>query len=206
MLTEPVEFREWSPAAVRLLKGVIDADDGAIWSLVVSNVSQLEAYFGRLGLRLVIDQSEGLAYLRQYTDEEGPEGYDALPRLFHSTRLSYGQTLLCVLLRDEFRRFEEEDLHNGRCVIDEQELFDQWKAFHPTDADEVKIRRDLVATLRKLEAIGFVRPFGDTPAAWEVRRVLKARLPAAELENLREQLLAAVARRQPQDGRPSEDE
>jgi len=46
------------------------------------------------------------------TEGECTVGYDALPRLFRSTRLSYGQTLLCVLLRDEFRRFEDEETRN----------------------------------------------------------------------------------------------
>lgn len=188
------EFRDWSVAAVGLLKGAVDTDDGRVWDLVLSNTSSLEGYFARLGLRLVVDESEGLAYLRQLTDEEMPDGYDVLPKLFRSTRLSYGQTLLCVLLRDEFRRFEEEETHNERCVVGEGELFDQWKAFFPTQ-DEVRQSREMLAALRKLEAMGFVHSFSGQPPAWEIRRILKARLPADELEHLKDRLAAAVERR-----------
>jgi hypothetical protein len=46
--------------------------------------------------------------------------------VFRSLRLSYGQTVLCVLLRDELRRFEEEDLRNERCVIEEAPLLNLW--------------------------------------------------------------------------------
>lgn len=195
MRGELPEFREWSIPAVRLLQGVVDADDGRVWNLLLSNVSALEDYFTRLGLRLVVDESEGLAYLRQLAEDELPPAYDALPKLFRATRLSYGQTLLCVLLRDEFRRFEEEDTRNERCVIDEAELHERWKSFFPQHDDDLKHRRDLQAALRKLEELGFVKRFADDPASWEVRRVLKARLTVEQLEHLQRQLLAAAGRR-----------
>jgi hypothetical protein len=189
------EFRESSLAAVALLRGVVYADDSRVWNVLLSNVSWLESYFARLGLRLVVDESEGMAYLRQLTTEEAPAGYDALPKLFRTTRLGYGHTLLCVLLRDELRRYEEEDLRNERCVVEEAALLDQWRGFFPPQEDEVRQQKELVAALRRLEDIGFVRRFAEEPPAWEVRRILKARLPAGELEQLREQLASAAARR-----------
>jgi hypothetical protein len=189
------EFRDSSIPAVWLLKGVVYADDERVWNILLSNVSWLEGYFARLGLRLIVDESEGMAYLRQLTDEEAPDEYDTLPKLFRTTRLSYGQTLLCVLLRDELRRFEEEDLRNERCVMEETVLFDQWKAFFPSEADEVKQQKEMLAALRKLEDLGFVRKFSDEPPCWEIRRILKARLPAADLESLREQLATSVQKR-----------
>ena len=188
------EFRDSSIAAVWLLKGVVYADDQRVWNILLSNVSWLEAYFARLGLRLVIDESEGMAYLRQLTDEEASDGYDALPKLFRTTRLSYGQTLLCVLLRDELRRFEEEDLRNERCVVEQTILFEQWKSFFPSQADEVKQQKDMLASLRRLEDLGFVHSFSEEPPCWEIRRILKARVPAAELESLKEQLAASAER------------
>jgi len=188
------EFREWSIAAVWLLKGVVYPDDQRVWNILLSNVSGLETYFARIGLRLVVDESEGMAYLRQLTEEESSDGYDSLPRLFRSSRLSYGQTLLCVLLRDELRRFEEEDLRNERCVMEETALLDQWKVFFPAENDDVRQQRDLLAALRKLEDLGFVRRFSEQPPSWEIRRILKARLPVIELERLKSQLAAAVQR------------
>ncbi|MBI3861035.1 MAG: DUF4194 domain-containing protein [Planctomycetia bacterium] len=189
------DFRDWSIAAVRLLQGVVDTDDGRVWDVLMSNVSQLEGYFARLGLRLIVDEPEGLAYLRQLTEDEFPAGYDALPKLFRSTRLSYGQTLLCVLLRDEFRRFEDEETRNERCVVEESELFDQWNAYFPQQGDDVKLQRELLNALSKLEELGFVRRFGQEPPSWEVRRILKARLTADELERLQRLLQEAAGRR-----------
>lgn len=192
MRGELPEYREWSLPAIRLLQGVVEADDPRVWDLLLSNQSQLETYMARLGLRLVVDESEGLAYLRQLTADEASDGYDSLPRLFRATRLSHGQTLLCVLLRDALRRFEEEETRDERCVVDELELLDQWKAFFPRESDDVRQSRELRATLRKLEELGFVRRFGNDAQSWEVRRILKARLTAEELEQLRLRLLACA--------------
>jgi hypothetical protein len=187
------DFRDWGVAAVHLLQGVVEAEDGRAWDLVLSNRSQLEAYFCRIGLLLVIDESEGFAFLRQFLEAEMPDGYDALPKLFRSTRLGYGQTLVCVLLRDALRRFEEEEVHDERCVVNESDLLDLWKAFFPQQGDDVKQLRELQANLHKIEALGFVKKFGEEAGSWEVRRILKARLNADELEHLHRQLSTAAA-------------
>jgi hypothetical protein len=192
--TDLPEFREWGIAAVRLLQGVVCADDGPAWSLVLSWTTPLRDHFARLGLLLVVDEPEGLAYLRQLHDDELPDGYDRLPRLFRRTRLGYNETLLCVLLREELRRFEEEDLHNERCVVELATLFDQWRGLSAQD-DEVRARAELTSALARLEELGFVRKFGSEPPAWEIRRILKARLPVGELERLKDRLLNAQDRK-----------
>jgi hypothetical protein len=196
MPVELPEFREWSIAAVRLLQGVVDADEPHVWEIVLSSRAQLAAYFARLGLLLVVDEPEGLAYLRQLREDELPDGYDHLPRLFRRTRLGYDETVLCVLLREQLRRFEEEDLHNDRCVIEETALFERWRMFSAAQHDEVRARRDLGSALAKLEELGFVRRLAQESGAWEIRRILKARLPVAELEALKARMLAAVQTRQ----------
>ena len=189
------EFREWSIAAVHLLQGVVYEDSPRVWDVMLASRSQLENHFARLGLLLVVDEPEGLAYLRQLADDECPDGYDELPKLFRKTRLGYAPTLLSVLLREELRRFEEEDVQNERCVIETTELFDQWRGLFSSQEDEVRQQRELSASLGKLESLGFIRKFGDEPEAWEIRRILKARLPAAELENLKAQLTGAAKQR-----------
>ena len=192
MRSELPEFREWSIAAVHLLRGVVEAEDGRTWDILLSHRTALEGYFARLGLMLVVDEAEGFAYLRQFAEEHLPEGYAALPKLFRATRLSYAQTLLCVLLRDALRRFEEEEVCNERCVVEELDLLDSWKAFFPKQGDDVKQSGNLHSNFRKLEELGFVRPFGQEPGSWEVRRILKAKLNAEELEHLHRRLSAAV--------------
>ena len=185
------EFREMGIPAVRLMQGVLYAEDEPAWEILLSYESDLVDYFARVGLSVVIDRTEGLAYLRQFGDEERSGGYERLPRLFRRTPLGYDATLLCVLLREEYRRFEDEDLENERCVVDLDTLLDGWKSFFPTESDEVQLRKRLHAMLKKLEELKFVAKFESEDDEWEIRKILKARLPLEELELLRDRLLSA---------------
>ena len=188
------EFREWSVAAVRLLQGVAYHDDEVIWNQILNHRSTLETYFGRIGLQLIVDHPDGFAYLKQLTAEELPREYEGMPRLTRNTPLSYGASLLCVLLREELRRFEDEEVQNERCVIAAAELHEQWKMFFPPAGDDVKHRRDLDRHLRTLDELKFVRKVNENPEEWEIRRILKARVTAADLESLKEQFLTAARR------------
>ena len=189
-MTDFPEFRERGIAAVKLLKGVVYEDDEAAWSILLANESDLTDYFYQIGLSLIIDRSEGLAYLRQFGDDERTGGYERLPRLFHKTRLSYEATLLCVLLRDEYRKFEEEDLDNERCVVELDSLFEIWKTYFPANSDEVALRRRLEVTLNQLEKLKFVKKLKTEPDSWEARKLLKARIPLEQLDELLQRLAA----------------
>ncbi|HBE70136.1 MAG TPA: hypothetical protein DDW52_18465 [Planctomycetaceae bacterium] len=181
---------EWSPIAVRLLQGVVYNDDNlTLWEVLLRNVSPLSEFFGRLGLYLIVDETSAMAYLRQPEDDEVPPDYQSVPRLFRRTKLGYDATLLAVLLRDVLRQYEEEDLQNERCVIEQTDLLALWRNFF-AEVDDVKLNRQLGASLRKLEDLKFVRQFEKSPPSWEVRRIIKARLPLDELERLRQSLVA----------------
>ncbi len=190
VLPPPVD---WSGVAVRLLQGVIYHDDNAEnWETLLRSISPLTDYFSKIGLMLIVDENDAMAYLKQPDEDEISADYEPVPRLFRRTPLTYDATLLCVLLRDELRQFEEEDVQNERCVIVQSELLAVWQAFFPESIDAVRMNRSLTAALRKLEDLKFVRQFEKDPASWEIRRIIKARLPLADLERLRQSLLDAA--------------
>jgi hypothetical protein len=203
VLAAPVD---WSEAAVRLLQGVVYHDDNdAVWESILRSISPLTEYFAKIGLLLVVDEADAMAYLRQPDDEEWASQQESVPRLFRRTPLGYDATLLCVLLRDELRQFEEEDVQNERCVIAQTDLLPVWSAFFPADSDDVRLNRSLSASLRKLEELKFVRLFEKDPPAWEIRRIIKARLPLADLERLRATLESALEQAQLTDSNHSAD-
>jgi hypothetical protein len=186
------DFEEFGIPAVQLLRGVVYEDDeGNAWDILLAHESDLTTYFAKIGLSMVIDRGEGLAYLRQLADDERTGGYERLPRLFRRTPLSYAATILCALLRDEYRRFEDEDLDNERCVVQLDALFDEWKLLFHKQLDEVRLRKSLLANLASLEKLKFVRKYGTEGNAWEVRKILKARLSLDLLEDLQDRLLVA---------------
>lgn len=188
------EFHESSIPAVKLLLGVVYSEDEKIWAPLMTHKTRLENYFARLGLRLVIEEADGFAYLRQMGEDDArPTGYEKLPVLIPRKSLGYPLTILCVLLREHLRRFDEEELHDERCVVEADALFDEWRGFQKPVNDEAKQLKEFGAIMRRAdEEFGFIKKFADNPESWEIRRILKARLPVAELESLRDQLLAYI--------------
>jgi hypothetical protein len=184
------EFHESNLAAVRLLQGVVYNEDEKVWAPLLSHQTRLERYFAHLGLALVIDEPDGFAYLRQLgEDDSRPLGYEKLPVLIPRKGLGYPLTVLCVLLRDHLRRFDDEELHDERCIVETAALFDDWRGFQKPNNDEVKQQKEFNALLRRAEDdLGFIKKYADEPESWEIRRIIKARLPAQELENLLTQL------------------
>jgi hypothetical protein len=79
-------------------------------------------------------------------------------------------------------------------VISQSDLLALWEAFFPNEEDTVRLNRTLSSALRKLEELKFVRPFEKEPPTWEIRRILKARVPLADLERLRLSLAAMIGK------------
>lgn len=190
MEEKPVSAVEWSAAAVRLLQGVVYHDDGErLWDLILRHAAALRSYFAKIGLEVILDEADGMAYLHPANNDADAEDGQDVPRLFRRIPLSYDVTLLCVLLRDELRRYEESDVTNERCVVAQSDLYALWQAFFPATEDALKLQRQLASSLRKLEELRFVRAFEKDPPTWEIRRILKARLPLNVLDQLRLRLL-----------------
>ena len=191
MSGEAIELPEWSSVAVALLRGTVYGTDDRTWTRLLTHLSAVEGYVAKVGLKLVIDEtSPGIAYLRQFQEDEVNEPGEPVPQLLRQVRLSYPQTLLSVLLRDEYRRFEDGPTSDERCVVEERVLFDQWEAFFPESTGEKKLRDTLRAALKRLADIGFARSLPGEPPSWEVLPVLKTRLTVEALQTLRDQLFS----------------
>ena len=75
--------------------------------------------------------------------------------------------------------------------METEALLDAWKLFLSAESDEKQLRDKMVSTLNKLGSLKLVQRLQGETQTWEVRKILKARLPLKELDNLRDRLLAA---------------
>ena len=185
------EFKDWGIAAVKLLQGVLYSDENkSEWSLLIRSRDDLQKYFARIGLILVVNEPEGYAFLRQIEEDDGDVKYQSLPRLFHRSRLSYEATMICILLRKRLHDFDERlsNLDDERCAIDSDELYDDWTKMIPYMPDAKKSKERFDKALSSLAKLQFVKQLGKSSERWEIRRIIKARLPLEILENLLRQL------------------
>lgn len=183
-------FDESKIAAVRLLQGPVYFDDVKTWDLVLSNETKLREFFSGLGMMLVISENDGFAFIRQFEEEEFPEGYEQIPTLMRKSRLGFDATLLAVLLREELRKFDENDLDSESCVVKETELFESFADFFGKRSDEKKIRTKFSVARAVMLELKFIKILDTEPVEILIRPIVKARLTPERLRETKEKLEA----------------
>ena len=183
---------ELSAVVIPLLKGVIYQDNEApLWNALLSLQARVRDYMGVLGLDLVVDESEGYAFLRSRDTEEGE-----LRRLVARRPLSFPVSLLLALLR---KRLAEFDATGGdvKLVMTRDEIVELVRVFLPETANEARRIDQIETHVNRIVDLGFLRRLkpatGAGPAAYEVRRILKAFVDAQWLADFAENLAAYKA-------------
>ncbi|MFP4310309.1 MAG: DUF4194 domain-containing protein [Desulfococcaceae bacterium] len=180
---EPAE-RSISPVVIQLLKGVLYQDrHPAHWRDLMALQGAVREYLAVIGLTVVIDESEGYAFLRQ-----SPEAEEVgLPRLISRRSLSYPLSLLCVLLR---KKLAELDAEGGetRLVLGRSQIIEMMRVFMPEGKNEARTIDQINTQIRKATELGFLRKMAGDDARLEVRRIIKALVDADWLKEMDERL------------------
>lgn len=182
---DPSDFPPSSWARVHLLQKPVYQEDGELWDTVLSCADELSAWFRLIAQELVINREEGLAFIRQIqpVDESA-----RIPRLMRRSQLSYDATLLLVCLREEFIRFEAGTEDSRRLVKRKDELREMVGAFLRETNNQVRDLRGVDRAIERLVELGFLREL--EAELYEVMRIVKARIGPAELETIRDRLVA----------------
>lgn len=196
-----VSSNELSALLISLLKGVIYQDgDAGIWNALLNLQARVRDYVAVLGLELVLDEAEGYAFLKARPASE--DDSDAkLPRLVARRPLTFPVSLLLALLRKKLAEF---DANGGdtRLVLTRDQLVDLVRVFLPDSSNEAKLIDQIETHLNKIVELGFLRKLkagAGQPAAFEVRRIIKAFVDAQWLSDFDTRLAAY----QPQISAPS---
>lgn len=176
---------ELSVAVVHLCKGPVyrDTHDKA-WDLVLALRSQVDDYVAVLGLQVVVDDSEGYAYLRSRpVADEGVE----LPRLVARRALSFHVSILLALLR---KRLAELDATSAdtRLVLSRDQLVEMLRVFLPESSNDARLVDQIDSHLNKVVDLGFLRRLRGEPDRFEVRRIIKAYIDGQWLADFDAQL------------------
>lgn len=192
-----------SVLAITLLKGVLYQESSPLlWNRLLSLQARVRDYFSVLGLDLVLDESEGYAFLRSRSRDDAADEHapDAIPRLVVRRPLSFPVSLLLALLR---RKLAEFDASGGetRLVLMRDEIVEILRVFLPDSSNEAKLVDQIDVHLNKIVELGFLHRLrttasqgNDARALYEVRRILKAFVDAQWLADFDARLAAYKAR------------
>jgi len=171
----------------RLFREPVYREDNEDWLTLRGHVDEIQRYFREIGQELVLDEGEGYAFIRQLE----PEGEELVPRLVQRRPLSYPATLLLVVLREEFFRFDASAEDSPRLIKSREQLRDLVADFFPETTNQVRDFKLIDAAIKSLVDLGFVRPLAaGGQDAFEIMRIVKARLAPAELETIKQRILA----------------
>lgn len=174
----PTDHPEELPVIVtRLFKGVVYAEsDARVWQALLELASHVRDYASVLGLELILDETEGYAFLRS-REETGA----ALPRLVPRRQLTFNVSLLLALLRAKLAEFDANSSET-RLIMTETEIADMVAVFLPESSNEARILDQLGSNIKKVVDLGFLRRMRGQTGTYEVARILKAYVDAQWLE------------------------
>jgi hypothetical protein len=160
-------------AVTQLMKGVVYRDTHeTAWQHLVALVPQISDYVATIGLVVVVDESEGYAFLR--SRPEDPDAAETpIPRLIPRHQLSFHTSLLLALLRKKLAEFDAAD-GGTRLIHDRAQIVDTMRTFMPANANEAKTTDQIDRTIGKVVELGFLRRLPKQDNQFEVRRVIKA--------------------------------
>jgi len=173
-------------AITLLFKGLFyKSDHEKGWEELIGNShGAIKDYFEVIGLDVMIDESEGYAYLQniEYEDDE-----PSVPKLIKSRELSYKVSLLCVLLRKKIADFDMQN-EETKAVVSREEIKEQILLFLPDKTNEVKMIKEIETTIKKVEELGFLRRLKNQDGVYEIKRSIKAFVDASWLDDFSQKL------------------
>jgi Domain of unknown function (DUF4194) len=183
---------------LRLLQGAVEFDDRGTWNDLIRYEKIVRQDFARIGLELVFAPSAGYAFLRQPELETEDGETIALPRLVSRHRLSRDVTLLCVLLRERLDQFENSTPDSDRLLVSQEDLRELQRPFAFDLGDERSLFKKFDKTIQDVVKLGFLRPINNAER-FEVRQIIKARITAEQLLELKQTLLESAPQNSPEE-------
>jgi len=182
--------QRFSRAAIALVRNPLTRSaDGALWECCLEQRGQLDDYFRKLGLELMVDETDGFAYLRQRDYLDGDE---ELPRIVPRFQLSYSVSLLLVLLR---KRLLESDSEAGdnRLILSREQIVDMVRLFLEDSSNEAKVVARIASDIETVRKLGFLRSLAGSEDSYEVQRIIRGFITAEWLAEMDGKLQAYFA-------------
>ena len=175
-----------SRVLIALLKGVLIREGTPLlWQSLLKLSARVRDYVAVIGLDLLIDETEGFAYLKQKEPIPGGATESALPALIPKRQLGYQVSLLLALIRSKLAQFDAE-IGDSRLILSADEIVDQMRVFLPETKNDVRLKERILVHVNRIVEMGFLRKLkGPSKEAerYEVNRILKAFVDAQWLDD-----------------------
>ena len=187
---------QWAAVCIKLLQGAIyENEEAETWKLLSQYQREIAAYFDQIGVSLFIELADGYAFLEQ---KESEEGDSKSVKLIRHYPLSFELSLLCVLLREALEQFDVSQNTSSILVLKASEIRGMLSIYFKEKTDQTKLYKELNRYLNQAVDIGFLKNLSekdqtkigdaDTDPAYEVRRIVRAKVSTDFLAEFKERL------------------
>ncbi|MBN8823357.1 MULTISPECIES: DUF4194 domain-containing protein [unclassified Spirosoma] len=194
--------KPYASAIVKLLQShAIYDDDRTYWQLLDQYETPIRDYFQVIGVTLDLNRREGYARLvqKEIADDES----NAPIKLIRRVALSYEQSLLAILLREWLEEHElaafavSSHLSSNRLFVTREQVRDRIELFFKNQPNRKALVGKLDSLIEKLADIGLLKQtrkdeVNPDNTQYEVKPLLKAKLPNEKLEEFRNKLQVYV--------------
>ena len=167
----------YSNVLIALLKGIVYSHQEEIWNTLIlpENERDVRNYFADIHLDLIIDKSEGYAYLKQQqtSADEGENEQETPMKLIRRRTLTFHVSLLCLLLRKHLIENDQTG-ESTRAILSREEVNSQMKLYMKESTNEAVVNKQIDAAIKKVEDEGFLRRMKTEQEQYEVNRIIKA--------------------------------
>jgi hypothetical protein len=164
--------KPYSHILVALLKGIVYSHNEKVWNelLKPENEADVKKYFADINLELIIDKSEGYAYLKQRQSEDEEE---EAPKLIERRQLNFHVSLLCLLLRKHLIENDREG-ESSKAILTREEIIQLVKPFYKETTNEANQQKQIEAAMKRVIDEGFLRKMKTEDEQYEINRIIKA--------------------------------
>jgi hypothetical protein len=176
---------------VALLKGIVYSTNEKVWDelLKPGNEADVKKYFADINLELIIDKSEGYAYLKQKQSEDDEE---ETPKLIERRQLNFYVSLLCLLLRKHLIENDREG-ESAKAILTREEIIQLVKPFYKETTNEANQQKQIEAAMKRVIDEGFLRKMKTEDEQYEINRIIKAFVNADVVKDSLEKLKSYAA-------------
>lgn len=181
------EVPNYSNVIIKLLQGIIYKEDKELWNLLNLNYNDIYDYFKIIGLIVVLKSDDGYCYLKQNPEVEN------LYKLVTTTKLTYGASLLAIILREYLMEFEFTNSLNFKCIIKYEDITERIQIFFPIESNQIRQLKDFDRFINQLihaELLNEIKIDSSNliERKFEIKRIIKDKISIEDLNQFKEEL------------------
>ena len=181
---------------IKLLKGPVDYTDKSTWEKLVQYKAELPLFLDQMGLRLVLEENDGYAYLKQTSQEDDENAGAWIIR----RALTYEESIMLILLREMMAEFETSESVSRELIKKRREIKEYAELFFKENASRVKFSKEIDRLIDKSEEYGFLflveaHEILDEQR-FKIKKIIKAKIDSEELESFTTQLKQHQSKKQ----------